>query len=188
MGNVTPGRRVTKKRETEKLKKFLAMARKKGMDHAIVVATSHVYTAPWVRLKCQFGCAHFGRSHCCPPRTPTPDEMRAVLDSYGHAILLHRNWHEGVRRIDAFNEAVVDLELALFHAGYYKAWSLGSGPCRGCGECNIAGTCVHGDRARPSMEACGIDVFQTAREQGLPIRVLTDFSNERHSYGLVLVE
>jgi predicted metal-binding protein len=171
-----------------KLKPYLASARKKGVDHAIVVKPANVYTAPWVRMKCQFGCAFFGRSHCCPPHTPTPDEMRAVLDSYTHAILLHRNWHEGVRRIDEFNEAVVHLELALFHAGYYKALGLGSGPCRGCPECNIAGPCVHGDTARPSMEACGIDVFQTVREQDLPIRVLTAYTEERHSYGLVLVE
>ena len=171
-----------------KLDRHLASVRKEGIDNAIVVRTANVHTAPWVRMKCQFGCAFFGRSHCCPPHTPTPDEMRAVLDSYTRAILLHRNWHEGVRCIDAFNDTVVDLELALFHAGYYKALGLGSGPCRRCGECHIAGSCANGARARPSMEACGIDVFQTVREQDLPICVLTNFTEERHSYGLVLVE
>lgn len=59
-----------------KLDQYVAKALESGMDHAIVIQTSQVYTAPWVRMKCQFGCAHFGRSHCCPPRTPTPDEMR----------------------------------------------------------------------------------------------------------------
>ena len=168
--------------------RYIAKALDAGMDHAIVIETSHIYTAPWVRMKCQFGCGRYGQSHCCPPRTPAPDEMRLILDSYSRAILLHRNWKEGAQRIDAFNNAVVDLELSLFFDGYHKAWSMGSGPCRMCEKCNISGQCVHGAKARPSMEACGIDVFRTAREQGLPIHVLRDREEERQSYGLVLVD
>ncbi len=114
--------------------------------------------------------------------------MRRVLDSYRHAILLHRNWREGVRDIREFNDAVVDLELSLFFDGFHKAWSMGSGPCTLCEKCNSSGQCVHGSRARPSMEACGIDVFKTAREHGLFISVLRDRQQERHSYGLILVE
>lgn len=139
-------------------------------------------------MKCQFGCRRYGQSHCCPPHAPAPDEMRRILDSYTQAILLHKNWREGVLRIDAFNDAVVALESALFFDGYYKAWGMGSGPCMLCEKCNISGQCVHSARARPSMEACGIDVFRSVRETGLPIRVLKDRKEERHSYGLVLVE
>ena len=172
----------------KQLDQYLEKALKAGIDHAMVVQTSKVHTAPWVRMKCQFGCRQYGQSHCCPPRTPTSDEMRRILDSYTHAILLHWNWKEGVKPIDEFNNAVVDTELALFLDGYYKAWSMGSGPCRLCEKCNISGQCVHGTKARPSMEACGIDVFRTVREHGLPVRVLKERSEERHGYGLVLVE
>jgi predicted metal-binding protein len=172
----------------KKLSRYVTKALKAGMDHAMVVQPSKVFTAPWVRMKCQFGCHRYGQGHCCPPHTPTPAEMRRILDSYTHAILLHRNWKEGVLRIDEFNDAAVDLELALFLDGYYKAWSMGSGPCRLCEKCNISGQCVHGSKARPSMEACGIDVFKTAREHGLPISVLRDRKDARHSYGIVLVE
>ena len=143
------------------------------IGHAMVVPTSKVYTAAWVRMKCQFGCQQYGQSHCCPPRTPTPDEMRRILDSYTHAILLYWNSkEEGVQHSEEFNKVVVDTELAPFLNGYYRAWSMGSGPCRLCEKCNIPGQCVHGRKARPSMEACGIDVFRTVREHGLPIRVL----------------
>jgi predicted metal-binding protein len=172
----------------KQLDQYLEKALKAGVDDAMVVQTSKVHTAPWVRMKCQFGCRQYGQSHCCPPRTPTSDEMRRILDSYTHAILLHWNWKEGVKPIDEFNNAVVDTELALFLDGYYKAWSVGSGPCRLCEKCNISGQCVHGTKARPSMEACGIDVFRTVREHGLPVRVLKERSEERHGYGLVLVE
>lgn len=172
----------------EQLDHYLSLAREKGIDHAVVIETSKVYTAPWVRMKCQYGCFHYSRSLCCPPRTPTPEEMRKIIDSYSRAILLHKLWKEGARVIKSFNEGVVDVELALFLDGFYKAWSLGSGPCRGCEECNIAGGCLHSDRARPSMEACGIDVFRTAAENGLPFPVLKHTEEDRNSFGLVLVE
>jgi hypothetical protein len=37
------------------------------------------------------------------------------------------------------------------------------------------------------MEACGIDVFRTAAENGLSFPVLKQTNEERNSFGLVLV-
>ena len=172
----------------KKLNKYLSTALKKGMTDAIVVETSRVYTAPWVRMKCQFGCRRYGQSLCCPPRTPSPEEMRQILDSYATGILLRRSWGEGAPPIGGFNEVMVTIEKTLFLDGYYKAWSVGSGPCTLCTSCNVAGTCANSALARPSMEACGIDVFKTAREHAMPINVLRSKSEERQSYGLLLVE
>lgn len=82
---------------------------------------------------------------------------------------------------------VVDMEKKLFLDGFYKAWAMGSGPCTQCAQCNLTGPCRHAYRARPSMEACGIDVYQTAHNHGLPIRVVRTHRDERDIYGLVLV-
>jgi hypothetical protein len=38
------------------------------------------------------------------------------------------------------------------------------------------------------MEACGIDVFKTARDNGFPIAVVKTYGEERNIYGLILVE
>jgi hypothetical protein len=38
------------------------------------------------------------------------------------------------------------------------------------------------------MEACGIDVFKTARDNGFPIEVLKTREEERDIFGLILVE
>jgi hypothetical protein len=38
------------------------------------------------------------------------------------------------------------------------------------------------------MEACGIDVFATARANGFPIEVVRDYSCEQNRYGVVLIE
>jgi predicted metal-binding protein len=138
-------------------------------------------------MKCQYGCDGFGLSLCCPPRTPTPDITRKVIDSYEKAILLHRRLNKGERG-KILNEIVVRLEIEIFLDGYYKAWSMGSGPCRLCKECDLTGPCKHGYQARPSMEACGIDVFKTARDNGFHIEVVKTHDDERNVFGLILVE
>ena len=172
----------------EKLNPYLTMALERGADHVKIIETSSIITAPWVRLKCQFGCLGYGRSLCCPPYAPTPEQIRRILDSYTHAMLLHRHWRKGYKVVDEFNEMVVDVEIALFLDGYYKAWGMGSGPCRRCKECDTTGRCIQADRARPSMEACGIDVFKTAWEHNLPIHVVRTHKEERDIFGVVLVE
>ena len=66
---------------------------------------------------------------------------------------------------------------------------MGSGPCRLCDECSPEdGACRHSEEARPAMEACGIDVYQTARSNGLPIEVVKDQSCEQNYYAVVLIE
>ncbi len=158
-----------------------------GVDGVKVIDSRSIVTAEWVRMKCQFGCPGFGMGLCCPPTTPTPEVTRKVIDSYEKAILLHRRLKKGDRS-KGFNEAVVRLEIEIFLDGYYKAWSMGSGPCRLCKECDPNGLCKHGYEARPSMEACGIDVFKTARDNGFPIKVVRTHEEERNIYGVILVE
>src|SRR5512139_2768938 len=66
-----------------------------GIEGAKIINPGSVVTAEWVRLKCQYGCPGFGESLCCPPRTPTPDMTRKVIDSYRRAILLHQRLVKG---------------------------------------------------------------------------------------------
>jgi predicted metal-binding protein len=178
----------TEEREVMKpLKAYCERALELGVDGAKVIDSSTIVTAPWVRMKCQFGCPGFGQSLCCPPYSPTPDVTRKVIDSYDKAILLHKRLGKGERG-KTFNETVVNLEIEIFLDGYYKAWSMGSGPCRLCNECDVTTPCKHGYRARPAMEACGVDVFQTARTNGFPIEVLRNHGQEKNIFGVILVD
>ena len=172
----------------ERLKPYVEMARKKEMDDVLIISPSKVVTAAWVRMKCEFGCAGFGKRHCCPPRTPTPEQTRAVLDCYSYAMLLHRRTSKDFEQMAPFNDEVTELEIAIFLDGFYKAFSMGSGPCLRCTTCNIAGDCVHPFKKRPSMEACGIDVYATAHAHGLPISVVKTRTEEKNIYGLILIE
>jgi predicted metal-binding protein len=185
----TKGGRPKAQDQAGRLHAYLEAPIKGGADHAVLVETARVVTAPWVRLKCRFGCALYGGCLCCPPHSPTPEEMRAILDSCSYAILLHRRATKKSREaMEALNEAAVDLERMLFLDGYYKAWATGSGPCDRCPVCDTSGACRHPDRARPSMESCGIDVFATARAYDLPIHVVRTKTEEKDFYALVLVE
>ncbi len=169
------------------LEDYCEKALEMGVDGAKRIDPRSVVTAEWVRMKCQFGCPGFGMSLCCPPRTPSPEVTRKVIDSYQKAILLHRRL-EKAERSKLLNEMMVRLEIEIFLDGYYKAWSMGSGPCRLCKECDVTDSCKHGYEARPSMEACGIDVFKTARDNGFPIEVVRTHEEERNVFGLILVE
>jgi predicted metal-binding protein len=115
----------------------------------------------------------------CPPHSPTPAETRQVLDEYRVLLLVHgRRWRE-ISRI------VVRLEREVFLAGFPKAFAWGAGPCVLCRSCDVSGPCSHPERARPSMEASGIDVFATARRAGYPIVVVATRTEEPNYYGLL---
>ena len=165
---------------------YCRRAIEKGITGAKVIDPHSVVTAEWVRMKCQFGCPGFGRRLCCPPHSPTPETTRKVIDSYKKAIFFHQRLDRGKKSKD-FNVALVRLETEIFLDGYYKAWSMGEGPCRLCRECNVTGLCRRGYEARPSMEACGIDVFKTARDNGFSIEVVRSREEARNIYGVVLV-
>ncbi|RLG79107.1 MAG: hypothetical protein DRO40_13205 [Thermoprotei archaeon] len=73
-------------------------------------------------------------------------------------------------------------------SGYYTSFGMACGPCNLCPECNVKeGVCLKPHVARPSMEACGIDVFATARNTGFQLKVLTSYEQQPTCFGLVLV-
>ena len=156
---------------------------KSGVKDARIISPSQVQTAPWVRLKCQFGCDGYGQCLVCPPFTPTPDQMRKVLDAYARAILIHFDSQADVKA------TVAGLEREIFLRGAWKAFGLGAGPCYFCKQCPVEeGRCRHAEQARPAMEACGIDVFSTVRKAGFPIEVVRTQRQCPNYYGLILVD
>lgn len=155
-----------------------------GAEDSKVINVSTVKAAEWVRYKCQFGCPGFSETLTCPPYAPTPDVTRKILAFYKKAILIHCN---SGSKAD-ISKIVVKIEKEAFFAGYYKALGMGAGPCRLCASCNVKGLCRHGYKARPSMEACGIDVYYTARANGFKIETIDSPRCKANYFGLVLIE
>jgi predicted metal-binding protein len=157
--------------------------KKADVIKAKIISPADVETADWVRLKCQFGCSGFGGCLVCPPFTPTPEQMRKVLDCYKRGILIHFTPESQIKK------TIAELEREIFLAGAWKAFGLGAGPCYFCSTCPVEkGFCRHSEKARPAMEACGIDVFTTARRAGFTIEVVRSERQCPNYYGLILVD
>jgi predicted metal-binding protein len=99
---------------------------------------------------------------------------------YKRALLVHGGEWTDIRSI------VASLEREMFLDGFHKAFAMASGPCTLCRTC--PDTCRHPEKARPSMEACGIDVFATVRANGFPIEVVRRQNCKGNYYGVVLIE
>jgi predicted metal-binding protein len=173
----------------QQLDVFCNEARQMGAIDTVVVSPQQVFTATWVRLRCQYGCSEYGQCLTCPPHSPAPETTRKMLDEYNSMILIHSSEWSLVREI------AQALEVKVFLAGYYKAFAFLCGPCELCKTCVAAKRkpgkaveCKHPELARPAMEAAGIDVFATARAAGLPIEVVRSKGCPQNYYALVLVE
>ena len=169
-------------------------ARALGADGACSLRTQDVRTAAWVELKCRYGCPTYGTRLTCPPHGPDVDAFRAVLAEFTHALLV---WvevpgggdEEELKQRRRLHAAVLGLERELFLAGAYRAFGLAQGPCFLCDDdpCPLEGPCRHASRARPSMQACGIDTFATVRAAGLRIGVVVAADADYRLYGLLLL-
>jgi predicted metal-binding protein len=167
---------------TADLRSFVDLALAWGAAETKVIRASTIRCAAWVRLKCQFGCGGYNKRLTCPPFTPTPEETARAIACYRRAILLHSDDNHVINKI------VPRLEREIFLKGYFKALGLGSGPCRICDRCDTASRCKHPYTARPSMEACGIDVFTTVRDNGFGIHVVRKHREAGDYYGVILVD
>ncbi len=167
--------------EDSSLQRLIRRARELGAAEVRLVDPGSIVTASWVRLKCQFGCGCYNTTLCCPPHSPPPEETRRLLDCYRRALLIRCDPGSDVKAL------VAALEREAFLDGYYRAFAMGCGPCGLCEECNLR-SCVHPQQARPAMEACGVDVFATARANGFPLEVARDRSCRQNYYGTVLID
>jgi len=68
---------------------FVRRACALGAKEAKIISPQQVFTAEWVRRKCQYGCDGYHGHLTCPPYSPTPQETRRILDEYETAILIH---------------------------------------------------------------------------------------------------
>lgn len=156
---------------------------------------AQVIPADWVkidervRLKCSIPlCPNYDKCLFCPPHTPSTEFMRKALSRYHHALLFALE----VLPVDHFSvrstqrhaaadwtkkcfEITGGIETLAFGSGYYLAMGFGQGSCRRslCGQdkCLVleGGSCPYPLKARPSMEAVGMDVYGLVTRVGWEI-------------------
>lgn len=153
-----------------------------------------IVVAQWVRLKCEFGCASYGRVASCPPNTPSVEECQRFFADYKHALVLHfqkiaPDQAERKAWSARTNIALVKLEGEVFMAGYRKAFLLFMDSCEICSECVATrADCKKPKLSRPTPEGMAVDVFTTVRKLGYPIEVLTDPNQMMNRYAFLMVD
>lgn len=112
---------------------------------------------------------------------PVPAVIREEIQHAEDVAALYRS----ERFLVGYKQSIVPIRIKLhriahkveakaFALGYCFATAFIAGPCRLCSECVTPQSnepCRHPFRARPSMEAMGIDVFTTAKKAGLPFDI-----------------
>ncbi len=175
-----------KQKSIKKIKKDLrdleTFARKQGAVVAKGIPIGKVVTDERVYYKCVYGCPLYASSKMCPPNTPRPEEFERALRKYSWGVLVKTGPHQ-------INDIVVEVEKRAFLMGHYLALGLRGGPCPLCKECvEPDESCRHPEKARPSMEALGIDVFATLKNARIPAALVKNSEDEWFFHGLILVE
>ena len=180
------------------LERYREMALELGASGAAIVPTEWISVDERVRLKCLVPrCLRAGETPNCPPNAPDLDLVRRALDRFSWAILLKCDvgpigdyapgagkTKEEKRRTLSFHRAsakvVCELENEAYKDGYHLAMGFGGGSCKDylcqgilCQYLD-SGRCRFPHRARPALEAVGIDVVDLSRKAGWEIYALVD--------------
>lgn len=169
------------------LERIFSVLRDQGASEVRMIPAKSIVVDERVRLKCQIPlCDTYGRNLMCPPNLPSVEDFRRALERFSRGILIQVSvsipmQSGGKLSEDVFapakklHELVNMGEKMAFEGGLHFATGLIGGCCRLCEECVAAQgetRCRFPFKARPSMEAMGIDVFSTLEKVGLRVSVL----------------
>jgi predicted metal-binding protein len=177
--------------------RLLQKGKSYGLNAIFPFGIDKIVVAEWVHLKCRYGCSRYNTNWCCPPATPKPDKVRAILSEYSTALLLVgsnscadfylNNQRKRVTQVRCW-KGTVSLERLLFLEGYYKAFSLVGECCALCKECTYPDECRFPQEKRPSVESFSIDVIGTLKNLGTTSTVAAKTGATYNYYGIILLE
>lgn len=173
----------------EDLELYKEKALKLGATDVRIISARQVVIDPRVRLKCLVPRCHlYGETPNCPPYVPELQEMREIIRKYEYAILMkndvlpvedfvdNEKWHKAHMAHQGKTHRIVSgVEALAFNDGYYFAAGFAAGGCKTtlCAGriCQFldSGRCRFPLKARPSMEAVGIDVYCLVSKVGWEI-------------------
>ena len=201
-----------KQGKPNRFSQLVEVAIKAGATNAEIILATQVMVDERVRLKCEVPrCAGYGQFLTCPPHVMPVETFKKVLSGYKWGLLVQveakgiDSTDKGKGRINPtilkkyrdlhrpyklkLLQIVETVESTAFKQGMRFASGFVGGSCILCKRCvddKSSQPCRHPFRARPPMEAVGIDVIKTASNAGLPIS-LSSSSNVLWT-GLILLE
>ena len=198
----------------EDLELFRQKALELGAAGAEIIQAGQLVVDERVRLKCLIPrCLRAGETPNCPPHAPELDLVRKAFARYSWGILLKTHVEPiadyapggskakgGTDQSLLFHQKTAEIVYAIerlaYQHGYSLAMGLGGGSCKDylckgliC-QFKDSGRCRFPLRARPAMEALGIDVVDIIGKVGWKAYPLLDELAEipcATSVGLVLI-
>jgi predicted metal-binding protein len=196
----------------ERYCRLVQLALRGGAKAARIIPARMVVVDERVRLKCEVPrCAKYNQYLTCPPHVMDVATFSRILSRYDWCLLIQVEAEE----IDSMDKGsgriaesilraniarhhpyqlkllhlIEEVEAAAFKNGMRFAAGFTGGECILCERCvddKRSEPCRHPFRARPAMEAVGIDVIKTAQNAGLPVH-LSSSENVLWT-GLILLE
>lgn len=202
------------KNNQKQINTLIDVALESGATKAKLMDAKNVVVDKRVRLKCSVPrCYAYGSCLTCPPNIMSVKEFQEILDSYHNVLVVQveagqnsldrsskglgdASFDQIKEHMDVLHpfrmkllEVIDKVEAEAFKRGYAFAAGFGAGSCRLFGdECPGIqdGRCRHPFRARPAMEAMGIDIRKTAEKAGFSVELSSD-ANVKFN-GLILVD
>ncbi len=103
-----------------------------GFDDFRWIDGSEVVVAHWVRMKCIYACDGYAHQAFCPPNAPAVEACAEFFAEYGRIAVVHiQKAGDSPDALQAWKKDIqarlLELERAVFLAGYHKALTLTPG-------------------------------------------------------------
>lgn len=172
--------------------KLIQAALQCGAAKAVVIPAEQVVLSESFRAICESNaCGLYGRCWMCPPGVGDIHLLMDRVRSYGHGLLyqsispLEDSYDIEGMTAAAHSHALLAQRLERSDLLPQHRMHLTCGGCRLCTRCaqQDGQPCRHPDQALTSMEACGIDVYQTTKNT--PLKYING-ANTVTYFGIVL--
>ena len=139
-----------------------------------------------------FGCNDYGTG-TCPPHTPSVTECERFFSEYQTGLIIRlsifadkndypSDWSK------AMTGKLLETERKIFISGHHKVFLLNQTCCSICKSCvGNRHDCKDKSHSRPSPESFAVDVYQTARNAGYDLNVVTN-PGEMNRIAIILIE
>ena len=149
-----------------------------GVHKAEIISNEKIITSPVFRDICASNaCGLYGKCWMCPPDIGEINRLIGVVRQYAFGLWYQTVWHiedsfdfEGMLAAKKEHSRISrEIEAALMPLLGEKYLHLSSGGCGYCQTCSKAEgySCRFPENARSSLEAYGIDVYNTTKNTAL---------------------
>ena len=156
------------------------------------ISPKEIVVSQWVRVKCTFGCSDYGTG-TCPPHTPSVTECERFFSEYQTGLIIRLSIYADKNDYPsdwskAMTTKLLETERKIFISGHQKVFLLNQTCCSICKTCvGNRHDCKDKSHSRPSPESFAVDVYQTARNAGYDLNVVTN-PGEMNRIAIILIE